>query len=246
MDYDKTEIAKTYKLGRDHGPEFVRQWMDLVAAHVDGPKTRTVLDLGCGTGRFTEGLAARLNARVVGLDPSRKMLAEACKDLSHERVFYACGAAENLPVRNDSIDVVFISMAFHHFADPHRAAMQCARVLPAGGRLCLRTATREHIGRYPYVPYFPTSVPLLEERLPSLRFQSEVFEAAGLRVIFSGIITQQIAQDYHDFAEKLATKSDSILVSLKDQDFDEGLARVRAEKRPGPIVEPIDLMVFEK
>jgi len=245
MDYDRTEIASTYKQGRDHGPEFLRQWMDVVAAHVDTQNVRTVLDLGCGTGRFSQGLAARLGAKVVGLDPSRKMLAEACKDLSDERVLYACGSAEEMPISDHSVDVVFISMAFHHFTNPNGVALQCRRILREGGRVCLRTASRERIGEYPYVPFFPASVPLLEQRLPSLQFQSAVFQSAGFRVVFSGEIRQQIATDHAAYAEKLATKSDSVLLSLDDKDFDVGLARMRAEKRPGPIVEPIDFIVFE-
>jgi cyclopropane fatty-acyl-phospholipid synthase-like methyltransferase len=66
MDYDKTEIAKTYKQGRDYGPEFLQHWMEVVASHVDTQNVRSVLDLGCGTGRFSEGLATRLDADVVG------------------------------------------------------------------------------------------------------------------------------------------------------------------------------------
>jgi ubiquinone/menaquinone biosynthesis C-methylase UbiE len=246
MDYDKTEIARTYKQGRDHGPEFLRQWMDVVAAHVDTQNVRTVLDLGCGTGRFSEGLATRLNADVVGLDPSRKMLGEARKDLRHNRVFYVCGSGEELALRDNCVDLVFISMAFHHFVDPHLVAVQCRRVLRYGGRLCLRTASREKIAKYPYVPFFPTSIPVMEQRLPTLEFQSEVFEATSFRIVFSGEVVQQVAPDFGVYADKLATKADSILVALKDQDFDEGLARVRAVTEPGPVVEPIDFVVFEK
>jgi ubiquinone/menaquinone biosynthesis C-methylase UbiE len=174
------------------------------------------------------------------------MLAEARKDLRHNRVFYVCGSAEELALRDDSVDVVFISMAFHHFVDPHSVAVQCSRVLRDGGRVCLRTASREKIAKYPYVPFFPTSVSLLEQRLPSLGFQSEVFEAASFRIVFSGEITQQVAPDFGVYADKLATKADSILVSLNDRDFDEGLARVRAMTTPRPVVEPIDFVVFEK
>ena len=99
---------------------------------------------------------------------------------------------------------------------------------------------------YPYVPYFPTTIPLLEQRLPSLRFQCEVFEAASFRILFSGDVTQQVAPDFAAYADKLSTKADSILVSLDDREFDTGMARVRAETKPGPIVEPIDFVVFGK
>src|ERR1044071_8818458 len=86
MDYDKTEIPTSYARARDHGPAFQKQWMDTIATYVEPQSVRTVLDLGCGTGRFSEGIAEHFNAAVIGIDPSRKMLAEAQSNLSHPNV----------------------------------------------------------------------------------------------------------------------------------------------------------------
>ena len=57
MDYDATDIAVTYDRGRDHGPEFLDLWMNVVSSHVKDQRIKTILDLGCGTGRFSEALA---------------------------------------------------------------------------------------------------------------------------------------------------------------------------------------------
>jgi ubiquinone/menaquinone biosynthesis C-methylase UbiE len=43
-----------------------------------------VLDLGCGTGRFSEALAAQFDAHVIGLDPSLKMLQVAREKQTRE------------------------------------------------------------------------------------------------------------------------------------------------------------------
>jgi len=77
MDYDRTDIPKTYKRGRDLAPDVLKQWMDVVAGHLGEESVRCIVDLGCGTGRFSPSLAERFAARVIGIDPSMKMLAEA-------------------------------------------------------------------------------------------------------------------------------------------------------------------------
>lgn len=247
MDYDKTDIAAGYNRGRDHGPAFRTQWMQAIAARVEPQSIRRALDLGCGTGRFSQELAGHFDCSVAGIDPSLKMLNEARAALQRERVFYACGNAEAIPLESRSVDLIFISMVFHHFTNPQLAAQECRRVLRPNGRVCLRTGSREKVPNYPYVPYFPASRPLLDQHLPTLKSQQEAFEAAGFATLFEDVITQEIAPDLHAYADKLATKSDSILIRLANEDFDAGLRAVRhaaATTAPRPVTEPIDFVVF--
>jgi ubiquinone/menaquinone biosynthesis C-methylase UbiE len=199
------------------------------------------------TGRFAHALAARFKANIIGIDPSRKMLAQALNDPRNGRVLYANGLAEAVPLRANSIDMVFISMAFHHFSDSHRVAAECRRVLRHRGRVCLRTASSDKISMYPYVPFFPTSRPLLEQRLPSLGFQREVFEAAGFQTLSCEVVVQQVASDHSAYADKLALKADSILASLEPEEFEAGLKRLRSDAvggAPRAVIEPIDFLVF--
>src|SRR5258707_14722779 len=98
MDYDATDIASNYDRGRDHGPEFLDLWMDVVASHVKDQTIKTILDLGCGTGRFTEALRARFDADVIGIDPSKKMLEQARGKEPAGRVRCEAGRAESISV----------------------------------------------------------------------------------------------------------------------------------------------------
>jgi ubiquinone/menaquinone biosynthesis C-methylase UbiE len=249
MEYDRTNIPEIYNRGRDHGPEFREQWMTVIAQYIDASETRVILDLGCGTGRFSAALAARFNASLIGIDPSTKMLGQAVNGVRDGRVFFANGVAEALPLRANSVDMIFISMAFHHLADPHAAAAECRRVLQPRGRVLLRTACAERTSLYPYVPFFPATRSLLEERLPSLSFQRGVFEAESFQTISSDVVTQQIASDHSAYADKLATKADSILASLDDHEFQAGLEAMRRHAMTTiarPVTEPIDLIVFAK
>jgi ubiquinone/menaquinone biosynthesis C-methylase UbiE len=249
MDYDKTEIAATYNRGRHLSAAVLDQWMNMLAAHVELESVRNVLDLGCGTGRFSKSLADRFNARVVGIDPSRKMLGQARGSLSGDRVLFVCSSAEALPLPPNSVDLIFISMVFHHFANPPLAVQECNRVLRDTGRVCLRTGSREMISRYPYVPFFPTSRVLLEKRLPTLAFQRTTFEAAGFTTLASEVVIQEIASDYASYAEKLSARADSILLDLDDFEFNSGLHALRssaASNAGRPVTEPIDVLVFGK
>ena len=247
-DYDKTDIPAGYDRARDHGPEVIGLWMNAIATHLEGHSVTRILDLGCGTGRFSEALAARFNADVIGLDPSLKMLQLAREKQREGRVQYQEGRAEAIPLPLECIDLVFMSMSLHHFADPIAAARECRRVLQPNGRVVIRTGTRDQIESYPYVPFIASSRPILEQVLPSSAEIRDTFAAAGLHMIASQVITQTIASDWMVYAEKLAAGGDSVLAQLSQQDFDGGLESVRrhAGTTDGrrPVVEPIDLFVM--
>ena len=189
MDYDRTSIPAVYDRGRDHGPEFLDLWMRTIESHVEGRPIRTILDLGCGTGRFSEGLANQFNASVVGIDPSAKMLEQARRKRLRNRVHYERGTAEAIPLTDGAVDMIFMSMSLHHFTDRDRAARECRRVLRPDGTVVVRTGTREQIDSYPYVPFFPETRSMLEGLLPDRPGLCAVFERAGFRCIASRLVT---------------------------------------------------------
>ncbi|HEU4509449.1 MAG TPA: methyltransferase domain-containing protein [Pyrinomonadaceae bacterium] len=247
MDYDATDIPLVYDRGRDHGPEVLQLWMNVVASCVGKQRLHTILDLGCGTGRFSEGLAAQFDAEVIGIDPSKKMLDQAQKKLRDERVSYRTGYGEAIPLPDNSVDLIFTSMTFHHFNDPALVARECRRVLRDGAAVFMRTGTRERIRSYPYVDFFPQCLPVLQERLPGENLVREVFESAGFRIVSSQIVIQQIAPNAATYAEKLSAGADSVLARLSQAEFQAGLDAIRADANGDkPVTEPIDVFVFRK
>lgn len=248
VDYDRTNIPESYDRARDHGPEVLRLWMDAVASRIGGRRPHRIVDLGCGTGRFTQGLAARFGAEVVGVDPSSKMLARANEKRADARVRYEVGAAEAIPLGAASVDMVFTSMTFHHFADRAAAARECRRVLRADGVLVVRTATREQIDSYPYVRFIPEARQLHHDVLPWLGELRGTFEGAGFRHLSSDVITQTVAPDWATYADKLEAGGDSVLARVSRPALAAGLERVRRHVPPPDheaVTEPIDLLVFE-
>ena len=247
MDYDSTDIPGVYDRARNHGPEVLELWMNVVASRAGEQRINTILDLGCGTGRFSESLAAHFDAEVIGIDPSEKMLDQARAKLRDRRVRYQLGRGEAIPLANDSVDLIFTSMTFHHFEDPVRVARECRRVLCVGARALLRTGIRERIPEYPYVAFFPKSVSIMENCLPTEKFVRTVFEAAGFNIVSGEIITQTIASDWAAYVEKVAAGADSVLAQLSASDFQAGLDAMRAHAervRDTPVSEPIDVFVF--
>ena len=79
MDYDKTNMAANYDAARSYSPAMLNYWLEMISRSVAGRRISGIVDLGCGTGRYSEVLAAFFDARVIAIDPSDTMLAEAKK-----------------------------------------------------------------------------------------------------------------------------------------------------------------------
>jgi ubiquinone/menaquinone biosynthesis C-methylase UbiE len=246
MNYDQTTIATTYDAARGHSSAVMEQWLDLVAAHMPfAPEL--IVDVGCGTGRFSEPLADRFAAEVIGIDPSQRMLAVARTKRVNDRVKFMLASAERLPLADRSADLVFMSMVLHHLADKEAAACECSRILRAGGRFCMRTCTPDSV--YPHSRFFPGILPMLKAELPSVAEIISRFEAAGLRSCVHQRVTHTLATDWRQFADKLALRADSFLARLPDEEFTSGMAKLRAhagQSGPEHITEMIDFFVFER
>lgn len=96
-----------------------------------------ILDLGCGTGKGSLDIAARLDetGRVVGLDLSEKMIEQARKHLveaGHRNVDFHAGSASSLAYDGE-FDGVLSTNAFHHFADKAGIFRKVWRCLKDGG-----------------------------------------------------------------------------------------------------------------
>jgi ubiquinone/menaquinone biosynthesis C-methylase UbiE len=117
VDYDKSDMARVYDLGRGYNTAQLNRWLAVISPRVTQDSVSAIVDLGCGTGRYSGALSEHFRARVIGVDSSEKMLAEARRKTGTE-IVYVRACAESLPLIQESADMVFISMVFHHFNDP--------------------------------------------------------------------------------------------------------------------------------
>jgi len=245
MDYDQTNMPETYDRGRKPVEGILEMWMDRLAALLAGHEIAAVIDLGCGTGRFTQALAQTFDASVIGIDPSEKMLEQARAKPAAPRVSFANGAGEHISCADASADLIFASMAFHHFSSPDRAAKECRRVLRKGGAVCIRNSTCERSS--PYEAFFPNYRATLD-KLPATCEIVDVFVRNGFALRHHEAVPHVMAKDVSDLADKAAFRADTTLLRLSDQDFWAGMANMRAaaHARREPQIIDIDLFVFAR
>lgn len=117
--------------------------LDWIDANV-GLAGKKVLDVGCGGGLLSEGMAER-GAQVAGIDLSEKALGVARLHLleSGRSVDYRHISAESLAAEMPgSFDVVTCLEMLEHVPDPASTVAACARLVKPGGQVFLSTLNR--------------------------------------------------------------------------------------------------------
>ena len=118
-----------------------RAMAEEVLALLDMSGARRVLDVGCGNGKITAEIAARVpHATVLGVDPSHEMIEFASSHYDaavYPNLRFAIADARSLPYREE-FDVVVSFNALHWVPQQEEALQSICAAMKPGGRAQLR------------------------------------------------------------------------------------------------------------
>jgi len=212
------------RLSRVAGAEFL-DWLSL-------PYGLRWLDVGCGTGSFTELILDRnAPSRIAAIDPSREQIAFANSKPSAGRIEYRQGDATSLPFGDGEFDVAVMALVIQYIPDPARAMSEIARVVRPGGTVAAYVWPGPEDGH---------PMRLLNEAVKSVggpprdRPGNQVrtidslvtlFDGAGLNDIDSRAIDIEI--EFADFEECWSSQSAIVTRGMNDTDADRLAAALR-------------------
>jgi ubiquinone/menaquinone biosynthesis C-methylase UbiE len=246
--YDQTDMHLRYEKSRTLPEDTMKVWLETLASFIPLSSVKTIIDLGCGTGRFTKGLSNQFSAKVYGIDSSWKMLSNANQSVISPLIKYIQGSAENIPLMDGTVDLIFLSMVYHHIKNKSVAINEFARVLSKNGFLSIRTSTIDSLDSYPYLDFFPDARQINMEKIPSRKNITEFLQSNGFALNGHSIIHQITADSLQKYFEKISLRGLSDLSAISDDKFQDGLTRFKKycyEHETGePVYEDIDLFVF--
>src|SRR5438477_9072266 len=108
-----------------------------------------VADLGSGEGLLSELLARRCK-KVIAVDNSEKIVAfgaAKAKKNGLKNLEFRLGDLENPPIDPHSVDLVILSQALHHAAEPAKAISSAHKILKPGGQIMILDLSRHTFDR---------------------------------------------------------------------------------------------------
>jgi SAM-dependent methyltransferase len=141
--FAKTQLDRPDE-GRTESRETFAKKTGFTPADLEG---KTVLDVGCGMGRFAE-VAASHGARVVGVDLSAAVDAASRNLAGFEDAVVIQADVFDLPFRPESFDLIYSIGVLHHTPDTRRAFLSLPRLLRPGGRIAIWVYSNERPVRY--------------------------------------------------------------------------------------------------
>src|SRR5207237_6414427 len=168
---------ETYTHG--HAPAVVRQHAQRTAEEAAAfllPELRPgmrLLDVGCGPGSITRGLAERVApGEVIGLDLSRETLEEARRDAAARglgNLRYQEASVYTLPFADASFDVAYAHQVFQHLREREAALREMLRVVRPGGLVAVRDVDWGTVAYWPRDSWIDRFIEVPPDLVPERR-----------------------------------------------------------------------------
>jgi SAM-dependent methyltransferase len=240
------EVLRSYY--RPQEPH-LKQWPDIAAVLRRFRPARAkpvVLDLGSGSGQYSQRLHECLDGDVVALEPDPDMLVVARQERPHNGHRWVRAGAEWLPLRTGSVDLVWASSSLHHVRDLPAAVAEILRVLTPKGLFVFRGTLAGRLGEVALYREIPSARDVDERRLFTL---DDLVELCGpqLGPLHVERLDQSVAASLADYHRLLSTRPFSVLHLLADEVWEREIAAMgERARRPGnaEIRERLDLVVL--
>ncbi|MGW5662761.1 class I SAM-dependent methyltransferase [Streptomyces sp. NPDC003758] len=247
VDYSRRLFAG-YARGRALTERTAAVWRAAFTRHAPPERPLTVLDLGCGVGRFTPLLAELFGGPVYGVEPADRMRAVAETDNAHPAVTFLAGDAGAVPLGTDTCDLALLFLVFQHVPDRAAATAELARVLRPGGRVLLQSSFSGRLEERTWFRYFPRAREVEDAMFPTYEEVVAVFTAAGFALDGVDRVECEVAPSLAAYADKLRHRAVPTFEYLDEDEIRAGFAALDADVTragdTGPVREPADLMVF--
>ena len=246
IDYDG-RMSAYYRSGRALSPEAANTWAAIVAPFVQRGMGTRILDLGSGTGRFSTLFAESFEADVIGVEPSKGMLAARVSVGILKNLAYVAGSAESIPLRCQSCQLAWLSQVWHHIRDVHACGRELRRVVRRGGHVLVRGAFGDRLDGFPTLFRFWPATRQICQQLPTVQQTVHVFEANGFAFAEHRRVQQVTCASLSEFATRTRARADSALAVISDAEFQKGQEAIESaaqEQLSEPVIETIELLVF--
>jgi len=219
VDYQK--VARLYSQGRALPDDVLARWGAAVRPHLPAGPLR-VADVGAGTGIFARAWPSWGAETVVAVE-----VAEAMAREGRAATPYALGQAEALPLAAASVDVVWMSATFHHFADQAAAVAEIDRVLRPDGVVLVRSLLADRTAEswfWVFPGYEKALVRALRQDAIAELFGHRGFDVRHVEDVPDAESTYGEAADW---VERMR-HADSLLTALTDDEVAAGVRTLRA------------------
>ncbi|PVI03817.1 S-adenosyl-L-methionine-dependent methyltransferase [Periconia macrospinosa] len=197
----------------------------LDAARVTGLDAASLVDLGAGTGKFTELLASRPeHFKILAVEPHAQMRGQLAQKKLQD-VTVVEGFSTAIPADSESIDAVFVAQAFHWFAN-RESLHEIHRVLKPLGALCLIWNAEDYNTPLTYPTTTPWSTRLrsyiLDDLTPSTHDHEPRFRDDKWRDVFDVDTRRRRRPKKHSTPPALTATTPTVTTTQEEEEDSSG------------------------
>ena len=169
------KIGINYNQTRKADPYLTEQLLK----HLNPNKEGLYLDIGCGTGNYTNALQKK-GFQFIGIDPSIEMLQKG--QAQNEDIQWKIGSAEKTDLAQKSVNGIIGTLTIHHWTNLTRAFSELEYILKPNGKIVIFTSTPQQMKGYWLNHYFPKMLEDSMVQMPTLKTVEDAMLSAGLKI----------------------------------------------------------------